>query len=143
MHAVYSREVTAFRACIYRAGTSKGIFLHMNDLPQDAQTRDKVILAMFGSPDKRQIDGLGGAQVLTSKLALVGPSSVPGADVDYIFGQVDIDHAYISYSGLCGNISAGIGPFAIEEGLVRAVEPATKVRIYSKIRIRFMSRKCR
>lgn len=132
MHAVYSREVTAFRACIYRAGTSKGIFLHMNDLPQDAQTRDKVILAMFGSPDKRQIDGLGGAQVLTSKLALVGPSSVPGADVDYIFGQVDIDHAYISYSGLCGNISAGIGPFAIEEGLVRAVEPVTKVRIYSK-----------
>ena len=129
---VYSREATAFRACIYRAGTSKGIFLHMNDLPQDAKTRDKVILAMFGSPDKRQIDGLGGAQVLTSKLALVGPSSVPGADVDYIFGQVDIDHAYISYSGLCGNISAGIGPFAIEEGLVRAVEPVTKVRIYSK-----------
>lgn len=129
---MYSREVTAFRTCIYRAGTSKGIFLHMNDLPQDAQTRDKVILAIFGSPDKRQIDGLGGAEVLTSKLALVGPASVPGADVDYVFGQVDIDHAYISYSGLCGNISAGIGPFAIEEGLVRAVEPVTKVRIYSK-----------
>lgn len=129
---MYSREVTAFRTCIYRAGTSKGIFLHMNDLPQDAETRDKVILAIFGSPDKRQIDGLGGAEVLTSKLALIGPPSVPDADVDYIFGQVDIDNAYISYSGLCGNISSGIASFAIEEGLVRAVEPVTKVRIYSK-----------
>ena len=129
---MYSREVTAFRTCIYRAGTSKGIFLHMNDLPQDARTRDRVILAIFGSPDKRQIDGLGGADVLTSKLALIGPPSVDGADVDYVFGQVDINNAYISYSGLCGNISAGVAPFAIEEGLVRAVEPVTKVRIYSK-----------
>ena len=129
---MYSREVTPFKTCIYRAGTSKGIFLHVNDLPQDVETRDKVILAIFGSPDKRQIDGLGGAEVLTSKLALIGPPSVPGADVDYIFGQVDIEHAYISYSGLCGNISSGIASFAIEEGLVRAVEPVTKVRIYSK-----------
>ena len=129
---MYSREVTPFKTCIYRAGTSKGIFLHLNDLPQDKETRDKVILAIFGSPDKRQIDGLGGAEPLTSKLALIGPPSVPDADVDYIFGQVDIDNAYISYSGLCGNISCGVAPFAIEEGLVKAVEPVTTVRVYSK-----------
>jgi len=125
-------QVTPIRTVIYRGGTSKGLFLHENDLPQDPKVRDRVILAMFGSPDPRQIDGLGGAEVLTSKLALVGPPSIPGADVDYTFGQVSIDKPYISYSGLCGNISAGVGPFAIEEGLVRAVEPVTKVRIHNK-----------
>jgi len=125
-------QVTRVRTVIYRGGTSKGLFLHENDLPQDPKIRDKVILAMFGSPDPRQIDGLGGADVLTSKLAIVGPPSVPDADVDYTFGQVSIDKAYISYSGLCGNISSGVAPFAIEEGLVRAVEPVTKVRVYNK-----------
>jgi 2-methylaconitate cis-trans-isomerase PrpF len=130
---MYSREVTPFYTTIYRGGTSKGIVLHENDLPQDVETRDKVILAIFGSPDPRQIDGLGGAEVLTSKLALVGPPSKPEiADVDYTFGQVDIETAFISYSGLCGNISSVVAPFAIEEGLVRAVEPVTKVRVYSK-----------
>lgn len=125
-------EVTPVRAAIYRGGTSKGVFLHENDLPQDPKIRDQVILAIFGSPDPRQIDGLGGAEVLTSKLAIVGPPSVPDADVDYTFGQVQIDTPYISYSGLCGNISSGVAPFAIEEGLVRAVEPVTRVRVYSK-----------
>ena len=126
------KEVTPIRTTIYRCGTSKGIFLHENHLPQDPRIRDKVILAIFGSPDPRQIDGLGGAEVLTSKLAIIGPPSVPGADVDYTFGQVDIDTPFISYSGLCGNISSGVAPFAIEEGLVRAVEPVTTVRVYSK-----------
>ncbi len=125
-------EFTPVRTVIYRCGTSKGIFLHENHLPQDPKIRDRVILAIFGSPDPRQIDGLGGAEVLTSKLALVGPPSVPEADVDYTFGQVDIETPFISYSGLCGNISSGIAPFAIEEGLVRAVEPVTRVRVYSK-----------
>ncbi len=125
-------QVTRVRTVIYRGGTSKGLFLHENDLPQDPKTRDRVILSMFGSPDPRQIDGLGGAEMLTSKLAIVGPSSVPEADVDYTFGQVSINTPYISYSGLCGNISAGVGPFAIEEGLVRAVEPITTVRVYNK-----------
>lgn len=129
---MYSRDATPFYTTIYRGGTSKGIVLHENDLPRDARTRDKVILAIFGSPDPRQIDGLGGAEVLTSKLAIVGPPSVPEADVDYTFGQVDIETAYISYSGLCGNISCVVAPFAIEEGLVRAVEPVTKVRVYSR-----------
>lgn len=126
------KEVIPVRTTIYRGGTSKGIFFHENHLPQDKKTRDKVILAVFGSPDPRQIDGLGGAEVLTSKLAIVGPTSVPDADVDYTFGQVDIETPYISYSGLCGNISSGVAPFAMEEGLVRAVEPVTKVRVYSK-----------
>lgn len=126
------KEVTPVRTTLYRGGTSKGVFLHENDLPQDPKIRDKVILSIFGSPDPRQIDGLGGAEVLTSKLAIVGPSSSPDADVDYTFGQVDINSPYISYSGLCGNISSGVAPFAIEEGLVRAVEPVTRVRVYSK-----------
>lgn len=124
--------VKPVRTTLYRGGTSKGVFLHENDLPQDPAVRDRVILAIFGSPDPRQIDGLGGADVLTSKLAIVGPPSIPEADVDYTFGQVDIKSAYISYSGLCGNISSGVAPFAIEEGLVRAVEPITSVRVYSK-----------
>ena len=128
----YIKEVTPIRTAVYRAGTSKGIFLHENDLPRDPKLRDKVILAIFGSPDPRQIDGLGGAEVLTSKLAIVGPSSVADADVDYIFGQVDIQTPYISYSGMCGNISSGVAPFAIEEGLVKVVEPVTTVRVYSR-----------
>ena len=93
-----TREMTPVRTAIYRCGTSKGIFLHENDLPNDPEIRDQVILSIFGSPDPRQIDGLGGADVLTSKLAIIGPGSVPGADVDYTFGQVDIATPYISYS---------------------------------------------
>lgn len=126
------KQVIPVRTVIYRGGTSKGLFLHENDLPQDPRIRDRVILSMFGSPDPRQIDGLGGAEVLTSKLAIIGPPSIPGADVDYTFGQVSIDKPYISYSGLCGNISAGVGPFAIEEGLVKAVSPVTTVRVHNK-----------
>lgn len=126
------KEFVPIRTALYRGGTSKGVFLHENDLPQDPKIRDRVILSIFGSPDPRQIDGLGGAEVLTSKLAIVGPPSIPEADVDYTFGQVSISSPYISYSGLCGNISSGVAPFAIEEGLVRAVEPVTKVRVYSK-----------
>jgi 2-methylaconitate cis-trans-isomerase PrpF len=114
-----------------RCGTSKGIFLHANHLPQDPVLRDKAILAIFGSPDKRQIDGLGGAEPLTSKLALIDAPSREDADVDYKFGQVEIEKAYIHYDGLCGNISSGIGTFAIEEGLVKGVEPITKVRVHS------------
>jgi 2-methylaconitate cis-trans-isomerase PrpF len=117
---------------IMRAGTSKGIFLNENDLPSDPELRDKVILEIFGSPDLRQIDGLGGADNLTSKLALIGPPTRDDADVDYTFGQVEINEPIIHYTGLCGNISSGVGNYAIEEGLVRAVEPITKVRVHSK-----------
>lgn len=116
---------------IMRSGTSKGIYLNENDLPQDKELRDKVILSIFGSPDPRQIDGLGGAEPLTSKLALVCPSKRTDADIDYTFGQVEINKPVIHYSGLCGNISAGVAPYAIEEGLVKAIEPVTTVRVYS------------
>lgn len=87
---------------------------------------------MFGSPDPRQVDGQGGAEVLTSKLAIVDPYEGPDADMDYTLGQVDINHPYISCSGLCGNISSGVAPVAIKEGMVRAVEPITWVRLYRK-----------
>lgn len=124
-------EQTRIRCAIVRGGTSKGIFLHENDLPSNIDERNEVILKIFGSPDVRQIDGLAGAEPLTSKLAIIGPSSREDADVDYTFGQVSIDKPLIDYSGNCGNISSGVGPFAIDEGLVKAVEPITKVRIYN------------
>jgi len=116
---------------IMRGGTSKGIFLKVNDLPQDSEKRDKLICEIFGSPDVRQIDGLGGADALTSKLAIIAPATRPDADVDYTFGQVSITKPYIDYSGNCGNISAAVGPFAIDEGLVRAQEGLTTVRIHN------------
>jgi 2-methylaconitate cis-trans-isomerase PrpF len=90
-----------------------------------------MILAIYGSPDVRQIDGLGGADTLTSKVAIVGPSARPDADVDYTFGQVGITTSEIDYKPNCGNISSGVGPYAIEQGLVPAVEPLTQVRIYN------------
>ncbi len=119
------------RCTIMRGGTSKGIYLLENDLPSDPVKRDEVILKIFGSPDVRQIDGLGGADPLTSKVAIIGPPSVEGADVDYTFGQVEINKREISYSGNCGNISAGVGPFAILSGLVKITDPVTTVRIYN------------
>lgn len=124
-------EQRRIRCAILRAGTSKGIFLMENDLPTDKQRRDQEILAIFGSPDVRQIDGLGGADPLTSKLAIIGPSTRSDADVDYTFGQVSIGTELVDFSGNCGNISSGVGPFAIDEGLVRAVEPVTKVHIHN------------
>jgi 2-methylaconitate cis-trans-isomerase PrpF len=124
-------QQTMIRCSIYRGGTSKGIYLLDNDLPRDPVTRDRVILALYGSPDPRQIDGLGGADPLTSKVAIISRSDRAGVDVDYTFGQVGITTPDIDYSGNCGNISAGVGPFAIDEGLVKAVEPVTLVRIFN------------
>ncbi|EGW41001.1 PrpF domain-containing protein [Desulfosporosinus sp. OT] len=124
-------EQRRIRCAILRAGTSKGIFLMENDLPSDPHRRTQEILAIFGSPDVRQIDGLGGADPLTSKLAIIGPSTRSDADVNYTFGQVSIGTELVDFSGNCGNISSGVGPFAIDEGLVRVVEPVTKVRIHN------------
>ena len=122
---------TIFRCTIMRGGTSKGIFLMEKDLPQDPQLRDRIILAIFGSPDIRQIDGLGGADSLTSKLAMIAPSNEPGRDIDYTFGAVGIDKPFVDYSANCGNISSAVGPFAIEQGSLKAVEPFTIVRIFN------------
>ena len=115
---------------IMRAGTSKGIFLKENDLPAPGPERDKVVLNIFGSPDKRQIDGLAGADPLTSKLAIIGPGSVPGADVDYTFAQVSITDAKVDWNGNCGNISSGVAPFAVDESIVRCHEGLNEVTIW-------------
>lgn len=123
-------EVEAIRCSVVRGGTSKGIFLMSNDLPSDPEKRDAVIRAIFGSPDIRQIDGLGGADVLTSKLAIIAPPTKEGADVDYTFGQVSFENETIDYKGNCGNISSAVGPFAIDAGMVTAVEPVTTVKIH-------------
>ena len=125
------RDCEKFWCVIMRGGTSRAVFLMENELPKDPEFRNRIILAIFGSPDPRQIDGIAGADPLTSKLAVIGPASVPDADVDYTFGQVDIHSTFIDYGSNCGNISSAVGPFAIEQGLVRAVEPVTQVRIHN------------
>lgn len=121
---------TAIPCTIMRGGTSKGLYFLASDLPADRATRDAVLLAAMGSPDKRQIDGLGGADPLTSKVAVIAPPSRPDADVDYLFLQVVVDEARVDPSQNCGNILAGVGPFAIERGLVRPTGDLTRVRIH-------------
>jgi 4-oxalomesaconate tautomerase len=112
-----------------RGGTSKGPFFLASDLPRDEKQRDNVLLAVMGSPDVRQIDGIGGADALTSKVAIVSKSSRPNVDVDYLFAQVVLDKPIVDVSPNCGNMLAGVGPFAIEQGLVAAKEGLTKVTI--------------
>ena len=119
------------RCVIIRGGTSRGVYIHENELPPPGELRDRVILDIFGSPDPRQIDGLGGADILTSKVCIIGPSMRDDADLDYTFGQVMIKQPMVDYSINCGNLSSGVGPFAIDEGLIKPVEPVTTVRIYN------------
>jgi 4-oxalomesaconate tautomerase len=113
-----------------RGGTSKGGYFLAEDLPQDVAERDRFLLRIMGSPDPRQIDGMGGADPLTSKLAVVSRSARPGIDVDYLFLQIFVDRAVVTDAQNCGNILAGIGPFAIERGLVGAQDGETRVTIY-------------
>ena len=121
-------------AVLMRGGTSKGLFFHARDLPTDPPVRDRVILAAYGSPDpyRRQVDGLGGAISTTSKTAVVSPSPDPDYDVVYRFGQVSIDRPIVDWRGNCGNMSAAVGPFAVDEGLVAPTEPVTRVRIHQQ-----------
>ncbi len=113
-------------ATYMRGGTSKGVFFRLQDLPETAQVpgaaRDALLMRVIGSPDPygKQIDGMGGATSSTSKTVIVSKSSKPGHDVDYLFGQVSIDKAFVDWSGNCGNLSAAVGPFAISNGLVDA-----------------------
>ena len=117
--------------CMFmRGGTSRGPFFLLEDLPADPEVRDRVLLAAMGSPDPRQIDGLGGATTVTSKVAMVSPSQRPGIDVDYRFAQVWLDKAIVDTAPSCGNMLAGVGPFAIERGLVTPAGDETRVRIY-------------
>ncbi len=124
-------ELTPIKVVLMRGGTSKGVFINEIDLPQDPGLRERVILAVMGSPDPRQIDGLGGADPLTSKVCIIGPGRHHDADVSYTFGQVGIDDPYVALSGNCGNLSAAVGVYAIEAGYVAADGPETAVRIYN------------
>ncbi|WP_213767662.1 4-oxalomesaconate tautomerase [Caballeronia sp. dw_19] len=125
-----ARRQRSIPCMLMRGGTSKGAFFLAEDLPTDPATRDRVLLAVMGSPDKRQIDGLGGADPLTSKVAIVSRSSRGDADVDYLFAQVVVDEARVDFGQNCGNMLAGVGPFSIERGLVPAQEGATRVAIH-------------
>jgi 2-methylaconitate cis-trans-isomerase PrpF len=119
-------------ATIMRGGTSRGVFFLREAVPPPGELRDRAILAAFGSPDPygKQIDGVGGATSVTSKVVLVGASEQPDCDVDYFFGQVDIRRPIVDYTGSCGNLSSAVGPFAIEKGLVEATDPFTTLRIW-------------
>jgi len=113
-----------------RGGTSKGGFFLESDLPSDTAERDAFLLRVMGSPDPRQIDGMGGADPLTSKVAVIRKSAREGIDVDYLFLQVFVDQAIVTDAQNCGNILAGVGPFAIERGLVAATGDETQVAIF-------------
>ncbi|MBL4812270.1 MAG: 4-oxalomesaconate tautomerase, partial [Rhodobacteraceae bacterium] len=113
-----------------RGGTSKGGYFLADDLPRDIAARDAFLLAMMGSPDIRQIDGMGGSDPLTSKVAVVRKSTRAGVDVDYLFLQVVVDQAIVTDAQNCGNILAGVGPFAIERGLVQASDADKSVTIF-------------
>ena len=117
-------------AVFMRGGTSRGLFFHERDLPEDPTRRDRFILAAYGSPDpdRRQVDGVGGATSSTSKVAVISDGRHLRVDVLYHFGQVWIDKALIDRRGNCGNISSAVGPFAVDEGLVEATDPVTTVR---------------
>ncbi|MER7561408.1 4-oxalomesaconate tautomerase [Streptomyces sp. NPDC097941] len=114
---------------LMRGGTSKGAYFLADDLPAEPALRDDLLLRIMGSPDDRQIDGLGGAHPLTSKVAVISPSADPQADVDYHFLQVAVDRAAVSDRQNCGNILVGVGPFAVERGIVTAGERESSVRI--------------
>lgn len=121
----------AIPCILIRGGTSRGPYFVTTDLPADVATRDKVLLAAMGSPDARQIDGVGGATTLTSKVAMVQPSAREGVDVDYLFAQVSITDAFVDTAPSCGNILAGVGPFAIERGMVKVTGDETAVTIFN------------
>lgn len=121
---------TRIPCLMMRGGTSKGAYFLADDLPADLTARDHVLLAAMGSPDPRQIDGIGGADSLTSKVAIIRASQRPGIDVDYLFAQVVVDQPRVDYGQNCGNILAGVGPFALERGLLAVQGEVTPVRIY-------------
>lgn len=118
--------------CVFmRGGTSKAVFFHREDLPADEKEWPEIFMKVMGTPDVKQIDGMGGTVSSTSKTAVIKKSDRPGIDVDYTFYQVDIVIPHVDDSANCGNISSAVGPYAIDEGLVKAVEPITVVRVYN------------
>lgn len=125
------RTANTLPVMILRGGTSKGVYILEEDLPKEKALWEPLLLKLMGSPDKKQINGLGGAQSVTSKVAIIKKSDRPDADVDYTFAQVSVDKPLVSYKGNCGNISSGVGPFAVEKGLIEAKGDMTPVRIYN------------
>ena len=124
-------EQIRIRTVLMRGGSSKGVFIRREDIPTDEAMRARFILALFGSPDKRQIDGLGGSDYLTSKCAIMGPPTRDDADIDYTMAQVSVEHPIVSFDTNCGNQSAAAGVYAIEEGFVAPAEPSTLVRVHN------------
>jgi 2-methylaconitate isomerase len=117
---------------LMRGGTSKGVFVRDGDLPAAGPRRDGLLLRLMGSPDPMQLDGLGGSHSSTSKVMSVSLSDRPGTDVEYLFAQVGVDRAQVDYRGNCGNLTTAVGPYAIDEGLVRASGPVTAVRMLNR-----------
>ena len=120
---------TPIKTLFMRGGTSRGPFFRAQDLPSDIATRDRVLLAVIGSPDKRQIDGLGGAHPLTSKIGIVSRSSQPGVDLDFLFAQLQPDQATVDTTANCGNMLAAVVPFALETGMVKPTGETTTLRV--------------
>ncbi|TMR34334.1 4-oxalomesaconate tautomerase [Actinomadura geliboluensis] len=121
--------MSGVRCMLMRGGTSKGAYFLAGDLPSDPAERDGLLLRIMGTPDPRQIDGIGGAHPLTGKVAVVSPSAGPDADVDYLFLQLGVEEPAVSDRQNCGNLLAGVGPFAVERGLMPAGGDSTSVRI--------------
>jgi 4-oxalomesaconate tautomerase len=120
---------TGIRCMLMRGGTSKGAYFLSSDLPADIRARDAILLAAMGSPDPRQVDGVGGAHPLTSKVAVVSRSELPDCDIDFLFAQVGVDKPMVDTTPNCGNILSGVGPFAIERGLIAAQDGQTRVKV--------------
>src|SRR5437763_7103429 len=125
----HTSDLTPVPCILMRGGTSRGPFFLESDLPADPGLRDRVLLAAMGSPDKRQIDGLGGAHPLTSKVGIVRKSTTPGVDLDFLFAQLQPDKDTVDTSPNCGNMLAAVLPFALERGLLPVSEPATTARV--------------
>ena len=123
----------ALPAVFMRGGTSKGLFFHHRDLPAERAEWDALFLAALGSPDPhgRQLDGMGGGISSLSKVVVVSPSARPGVDIDYLFGQVAVDRALVDYGSNCGNLSAAVGPFAVDEGLVQAADGEAALTLHN------------
>jgi len=126
-----SDQQVAVPCSLYRGGTSRGLLILRRDLPRHRATIERALLRMFGSPDPRQIDGVGAGSPLTSKAMIVEPAETPGDDVQMTFAQVSVDTETVDWGGTCGNLTSAVGVFAIESGLVPAVAPVTVVRIRS------------
>ncbi|MFN9096383.1 MAG: 2-methylaconitate cis-trans isomerase PrpF family protein [Alphaproteobacteria bacterium] len=125
-------DQTFIPAVFMRGGSSKGVFFHARDLPADRAKQDAIFLAVLGSPDPfgRQLDGMGGGISSLSKAVIIGPPTHPDADVDYLFAQVAVDRPVVDWSSNCGNLSSAVGPFAVDEGLVRVADGEALVRIH-------------